>query len=65
MAGLGDDHASWEPVLPHLTPRYRCITFDNRGIGLRTTTRQAETGPAWDAPGRPGREFVFLARRWG
>jgi 3-oxoadipate enol-lactonase len=33
VAGLGDDHASWEPVLPYLTPRYRCVTFDNRGIG--------------------------------
>jgi 3-oxoadipate enol-lactonase len=33
VAGLGDDHTSWEPVLPWLTPRYRCVTFDNRGIG--------------------------------
>lgn len=34
IAGLGDDHASWEPVLPYLTPSHRCVTFDNRGIGL-------------------------------
>jgi 3-oxoadipate enol-lactonase len=33
VAGLGDDHRSWEPVLPALESRYRCVTFDNRGIG--------------------------------
>ena len=33
IAGLGDDHASWEPVLPGLTGDYHCVTFDNRGIG--------------------------------
>jgi pimeloyl-ACP methyl ester carboxylesterase len=33
VAGLGDDHASWESVLPYLAPEYRCLTFDNRGIG--------------------------------
>ena len=38
MAGLGDDHASWEPVLPYLAPEYRCVTFDNRGIGLSPIT---------------------------
>jgi 3-oxoadipate enol-lactonase len=38
IAGLGDDHASWEPVLPYLTPKYRCVTFDNRGIGLSPIT---------------------------
>jgi 3-oxoadipate enol-lactonase len=38
VAGLGDDHASWESVLPHLTTEYRCITFDNRGIGLSPIT---------------------------
>lgn len=38
VAGLGDDHASWEPVLPYLTPEYRCVTFDNRGIGLSPIT---------------------------
>ena len=38
IAGLGDDHASWEPVLPCLTPAYRCVTFDNRGIGLSPIT---------------------------
>ena len=38
IAGLGDDHASWEPVLPYLTPARRCVTFDNRGIGLSPIT---------------------------
>ena len=38
VAGLGDDHTSWEPVLPYLTPEYRCFTFDNRGIGLSPVT---------------------------
>jgi len=38
IAGLGDDHASWEPILPYLTSQYRCVTFDNRGIGLSPIT---------------------------
>jgi 3-oxoadipate enol-lactonase len=38
VAGLGDDHSSWEPVLPYLVPEYRCVTFDNRGIGLSPIT---------------------------
>ena len=38
VAGLGDDHASWDPVLEYLTPAYRCITFDNRGIGASPIT---------------------------
>jgi 3-oxoadipate enol-lactonase len=38
IAGLGDDHASWEPVLPYLSPARRCVTFDNRGIGLSPIT---------------------------
>ena len=38
VAGLGDDRSSWEPVLPFLTRGYRCVTFDNRGIGLSPVT---------------------------
>ena len=38
VAGLGDDHASWDPILEYLTPAYRCITFDNRGIGASPVT---------------------------
>ena len=33
VAGLGDDHQSWSGILPSLVTNYRCITFDNRGIG--------------------------------
>jgi 3-oxoadipate enol-lactonase len=38
VAGLGDDHASWDSIMGYLTPRYRCITYDNRGIGLSPIT---------------------------
>ena len=38
IAGLGDDHSSWEPILPYLTSAHRCVTFDNRGIGLSPIT---------------------------
>jgi 3-oxoadipate enol-lactonase len=38
VAGLGDDHTSWDPILEYLTPAYRCITFDNRGIGASPIT---------------------------
>jgi pimeloyl-ACP methyl ester carboxylesterase len=38
IAGLGDDHTSWEPVLPYLAPARRCVTFDNRGIGRSPIT---------------------------
>ena len=38
VAGLGDDHASWDSIMGYLTPQYRCITFDNRGIGLSPIT---------------------------
>src|ERR1700743_1346138 len=33
IAGLGGHSGSWAPMLPLLTPHYRCITFDNRGAG--------------------------------
>jgi pimeloyl-ACP methyl ester carboxylesterase len=41
IAGLGDDHASWEPVLSYLAAQYRCVTFDNRGVGRSPITPQA------------------------
>jgi pimeloyl-ACP methyl ester carboxylesterase len=43
IAGLGDDHACWEPVLPYLTAEYRCVTFDNRG-GARSPAGWTGTG---------------------
>ncbi|HEX7405945.1 MAG TPA: alpha/beta hydrolase [Candidatus Nanopelagicaceae bacterium] len=33
VAGLGDDHRSWDGILPSLVSAYQCISFDNRGIG--------------------------------
>ena len=38
VAGLGDDHSSWSSVLPQLSKSYRCVTFDNRGIGRSPIT---------------------------
>lgn len=38
VAGLGDDHTSWSGILPSLISTYRCITFDNRGIGKSPNT---------------------------
>jgi len=37
VAGLGDDHTSWSDVLPVFSA-YRCMTFDNRGIGGSLTS---------------------------
>jgi 3-oxoadipate enol-lactonase len=33
IAGLGANRNSWAPVLPQLSERHTCITFDNRGAG--------------------------------
>jgi pimeloyl-ACP methyl ester carboxylesterase len=38
VAGLGDDHASWAEPISFLSGKYRCITFDNRGIGRSPVT---------------------------
>jgi 3-oxoadipate enol-lactonase len=38
VAGLGDDHASWADPVDHLAPTFRCVTFDNRGIGRSPIT---------------------------
>ncbi|MBI3213810.1 MAG: alpha/beta fold hydrolase [Mycobacterium sp.] len=37
VAGLGDDHRSWSDVVPAFSC-YRCLTFDNRGIGGSITS---------------------------
>jgi len=34
ISGLGASRKSWLPVLPQLSERHTCITFDNRGAGL-------------------------------
>ena len=31
--GAGGNHMSWWQQVPHLSPRYTCITFDHRGWG--------------------------------
>jgi pimeloyl-ACP methyl ester carboxylesterase len=33
VAGLGDDHLSWDAAIDVLNGTYRCVAFDNRGIG--------------------------------
>jgi 3-oxoadipate enol-lactonase len=38
VAGLGDDHASWDAPIEYLSPKYRCVTYDNRGIGRSPIT---------------------------
>jgi 3-oxoadipate enol-lactonase len=38
VAGLGDDHHSWDDVMDRLKGRYHCVTFDNRGIGRSPVT---------------------------
>ncbi len=38
VAGLGDDHASWAPPIDHLSQKYRCVAYDNRGIGRSPIT---------------------------
>jgi len=38
VAGLGDDHASWADPVDVLSQSFRCITFDNRGIGRSVVT---------------------------
>jgi pimeloyl-ACP methyl ester carboxylesterase len=38
VAGLGDDHSSWDDPVDVLAQSFRCITFDNRGIGRSVVT---------------------------
>lgn len=33
IAGLGSDSQSWQPVLEDLAKHFKCVIFDNRGIG--------------------------------
>jgi pimeloyl-ACP methyl ester carboxylesterase len=33
IGGTGHDHTFWSATLPLLSVRYRCIAFDNRGVG--------------------------------
>lgn len=38
VAGLGDDHSSWAEPVDVLSRSFRCITYDNRGIGRSVVT---------------------------
>jgi 3-oxoadipate enol-lactonase len=38
VAGLGDDHSSWADPVDVLSRSFRCVTFDNRGIGRSVVT---------------------------
>ncbi|MCL1594257.1 MAG: alpha/beta hydrolase [Actinomycetia bacterium] len=42
--GLGGSHATWFQQVAFLTPRYRVITWDQRGFG-RSTRASGEIGP--------------------
>lgn len=37
IAGLGSDVRSWLPVMEPLAARFRCVVFDNRGVGRSDT----------------------------
>jgi pimeloyl-ACP methyl ester carboxylesterase len=39
IAGFACDHTIWGLLLPALTPHYRVVTFDNRGVGRTDTPR--------------------------
>lgn len=45
ISGLGADHGFWAPVVRLLRDQYRCITFDNRGIGQSSRPRRGYTIP--------------------
>ncbi|MGE0068172.1 MAG: alpha/beta fold hydrolase [Solirubrobacterales bacterium] len=36
VAGLGDDHLSWQPQVEELADDHQVVVFDNRGIGKST-----------------------------
>jgi 3-oxoadipate enol-lactonase len=33
ISGLGADHRVWDALVPKFAERYRCLLFDNRGVG--------------------------------
>ncbi|MBI2164790.1 MAG: alpha/beta fold hydrolase [Chloroflexi bacterium] len=59
ISGLGADHALWTPVVALLKDRYRCITFDNRGIGQSSRPRSGYTAT------QLARDTAGLLRRLG
>lgn len=43
IQGLGTDHRAWDPVVAHLAPHLRCITYDNRGVGSASAAHESLT----------------------
>ncbi|WP_214105263.1 alpha/beta fold hydrolase [Acrocarpospora catenulata] len=43
IQGLGTDHRAWDPVVAHLAPHLRCITYDNRGVGAASPAHPSLT----------------------
>ena len=39
ISGTGHDHSFWSRQLPLLSQHYRCIVFDNRGVGQSSTPK--------------------------
>jgi 3-oxoadipate enol-lactonase len=47
VAGLGDDHTLWDPLVPSLTRDHRCLTFDNRGAGRSSAPQPPHEIATW------------------
>ena len=45
ISGLSANKEFWIPVVEQLSPRHKCITFDNRGIGQSSRPRRGYTIP--------------------
>ncbi|MFC5751021.1 alpha/beta fold hydrolase [Actinomadura rugatobispora] len=43
IQGLGTDHRAWDPIVEHLAPHLRCVTFDNRGVGKASPIGESTT----------------------
>ena len=72
--GWPDSHVVWNGVVPHLTERFRVITFDNRGVGGSDVptlvsdyamSRYADDFAAVLDALAPGAPVHVLAHDWG
>jgi 3-oxoadipate enol-lactonase len=43
IQGLGTDHRAWDPIVAHLVPHLRCVTYDNRGVGSASAAHESLT----------------------
>jgi len=41
ISGLGGDYTVWDDLLPKFTKSYRCLVFDNRGVGKTDKPKEA------------------------